>query len=89
MNIAFLHGDLEKEIFMDQPEGYEKRGIENLVCRLKKFLYGLKQMARMWYKKFDTLMKSQSFSRGEVDHCVYYKMFDEGLYFLAAFVCPT
>ena len=40
---TFLHGDLEEEIYMQKPEGFVKKGKENLVCRLKKILYGLKQ----------------------------------------------
>ena len=43
---AFLHGDLEEEIYMQQPQGYEVKGKENLVCMLKKILYGLKQPPR-------------------------------------------
>ena len=40
---AFLHDDLEEEIYMQQVEGIVKKGKENLVCQLKKSLYGLKQ----------------------------------------------
>jgi hypothetical protein len=43
---TFLHGDLEEEIYMQQPQGYEVKGKENLVCRLKKSLYGLKKAPR-------------------------------------------
>ena len=48
----FLHGDLEEEIYMQQPQGYEVKGKEKLVCSLKKRLYGLKQAPRQWYLKF-------------------------------------
>jgi hypothetical protein len=43
---TFLHGDLEEEIYMQQPQGYEVKGKGNLVCGLKKILYGLKQDPR-------------------------------------------
>jgi hypothetical protein len=53
---TFLHGDLEEEIYMQQPQGYEVKGEENLVYRLKKSFYGLKQALRQWYLKFDRFM---------------------------------
>ena len=59
---AFLHGDLEEEIYMQQPQGYEVKGKENLACRLKKSLYGLKQAPRKWYLKFDKFMIEQGYS---------------------------
>ena len=42
MKIAFLNGELEEEIYMQQLQGSIKQGEENLVCKLKKTLYGLK-----------------------------------------------
>ena len=45
----FLHGDLEEEIYMKQPKGFMVKRKKELVCRLKKSLYGLKQSLRMWY----------------------------------------
>ena len=52
---VFLHGDLEEDLYMRQSQGYVVPGEKNLVCRLKKSLYGLKQALRQWYIKFDTL----------------------------------
>ena len=46
VKMAFLHGDLEEDIYMQQPQGYEVKVKENLVCRLKKSLYDLKQAPR-------------------------------------------
>ena len=51
---TFLHGDLNEEIYMKQPEGFSVKGKKELVYKLKKSLYGLKQSPRMWYQKFDT-----------------------------------
>ena len=75
---AFLHGDLEEKIYMEQPERFTIKGKEHLVCRLKKSLYGLKQALRQWYKKFDSFMVEHGFSRSAFDHCVFVKKFSDG-----------
>ena len=43
---TFLHGDLEEEIYLKQPEGFAVKGKKDLVCKLNKSLYGLKQSPR-------------------------------------------
>ena len=56
VKIAFLHGDLDEEIYMERLEGFVELGKKHLVCCLKKSLYGLKKAPRQWYKKFDLFM---------------------------------
>ncbi|KAH9754149.1 Integrase catalytic domain-containing protein [Citrus sinensis] len=74
---AFLHGELEEEIYMLQPEGFAETGKENLVCRLNKSLYGLKQAPMCWYKRFDSFIMSLGYNRLSSDHCAYYKRFKD------------
>ncbi|KAM2628105.1 hypothetical protein TB2_001483 [Malus domestica] len=75
---AFLYGDLNEEIYMCQPDGYIVKGNENLFCKLKKSLYGLKQSPRQWYLRFDKFMRGQNYSRSQYDHYVYFKKLQDG-----------
>ena len=77
---AFLHDDLEEEIYMEQPQGYVVTGKEKMVCKLKKSFYGLKQAPRQWYLKFDRFMADQGYTRCHSDHCVYFRKLDGGGY---------
>ena len=61
VKMTFLHGDLEEDIYIQHPQGYEFKGKDNLVCRLKKSLYGLKQPPRQRYLKFDKFMTEQGY----------------------------
>nr|GEW76489.1 polyprotein, putative [Tanacetum cinerariifolium] len=54
---AFLHGDLEEEVYMQQPPGFVAQGEFGRVCKLKKALYVLKQSLRAWFGKFSNAMK--------------------------------
>ncbi|KAH0685102.1 hypothetical protein KY289_022854 [Solanum tuberosum] len=74
---TFLHGDLEEEIYMEQPEGFKVEGKENFVCKLKKSLYGLKQAPRQWYKKFESVMGEQGYKKTSSDHCVFVQKFSD------------
>ena len=64
---AFLNGDLEEEIYMEQPEGCIVPGQEKKVCRLVKSLYGLKQAPKQWHEKFDNVMMASGFKINECD----------------------
>ncbi|KAL0296315.1 UNVERIFIED_CONTAM: Retrovirus-related Pol polyprotein from transposon TNT 1-94 [Sesamum radiatum] len=70
---AFLNGELDEEIYMEQPEGFVVPGQEKKVCRLVKSLYGLKQAPKQWHEKFDRTMLSNGFKINDCDKCVYVK----------------
>ena len=70
---AFLQGDLDEEIYMKQPEGYVNKENPNLVCKLKRSLYGLKQVARCWNSAFDSFLKSDGYKQVGADPCLYIK----------------
>ncbi|KAL0292269.1 UNVERIFIED_CONTAM: Retrovirus-related Pol polyprotein from transposon TNT 1-94 [Sesamum angustifolium] len=59
---AFLYGELEEEIYMDQPEGFVVHGNERKVCKLVKSLYGLKQAPKQWHEKFDQTILAFGFT---------------------------
>ena len=59
---AFLYGDLDEEVYMEQPPGYVAQG-ENLICRLRKVIYGLKQSPRAWFDKFSKVISNVGFQR--------------------------
>nr|CAE03834.3 OSJNBb0013J13.11 [Oryza sativa Japonica Group] len=83
---TFLHGELEDEIYMDQPEGFIVPGKEDYVCKLKRSLYGLKQSPRQWYKRFDSFMLSHGFKWSEFDSCVYIKFVNGSPIYLLLYV---
>ena len=83
---AFLNGDLEEEVYMKQPEGFFSSEGENLVCKLKKSIYGLKQASRQWYLKFHDVISSFGFVENIKDQCIYYKDSGSKICFLVLYV---
>ena len=61
VKLAYLHGVLEEEIYMEQPEGCVAKGEEDKVCRLVHSLYGLKQAGQVWNRTFAHNQKEVGF----------------------------
>jgi hypothetical protein len=69
---AFLNGDLEEDIYMEQPPGFVAQGSQaNLVCKLNRSLYGLRQAGRAWYKKIDAALNELGLKPTMSDNCIY------------------
>ena len=72
VNTAFLNGDIDCEVYMEQPQGFVTEGQEHLVCKLNKSIYGLKQASRLWYQKIDSALIRHGFNKMQADQCMYY-----------------
>ncbi|KAL2225610.1 UNVERIFIED_CONTAM: Retrovirus-related Pol polyprotein from transposon TNT 1-94 [Sesamum indicum] len=83
---TFLYGELEEEIYMEQPEGFVAHGNEHKVCKLVKSLYGLKQAPKQWHKKFDKTILAFGFTVNENDKCIYCKVKGDKLIILCLYV---
>ena len=83
---AFLNGNLDKEIYMMQPEGFIAKNQEHMVCNLKRSIYGLKQTSRSWNIRFDQAIKSFGFEQNLDESCVYKRNQDKVVMFLVVYV---
>ncbi|KAD6453893.1 hypothetical protein E3N88_08599 [Mikania micrantha] len=68
---AFLNGDLQEEVYVMQPKGFEVKGKESMVFKLHKALYGLRQAPRAWNTKLDRSLKDMGFSKCAQEQAVY------------------
>ncbi|CAI7838993.1 unnamed protein product [Closterium sp. NIES-54] len=68
---AFLHGVLDRDIYMEQPSYYEDGSPR--VCKLVKSLYGLKQSPMLWYEALDGVLKGAGWKKSQVDEALYFK----------------
>ncbi|GKC20314.1 retrovirus-related pol polyprotein from transposon TNT 1-94, partial [Tanacetum coccineum] len=71
MKTAFLNGELKKEVYVHQPEGFVDPERPHHVYRLKKALYGLKQAPQAWYDTLSKFLLAQRFSKGVVDPTLF------------------
>ena len=83
---AFLNGNLNEDIYMQQPEGFKTKGKEHMVCKLQRSIYGLKQASRSWNIKFDQAITSFGFEKSPDEPCVYKRIQAHKVVFLVLYV---
>jgi hypothetical protein len=71
---TFLNGNIEHEVFLEQPDGFLLHHKGTHVCNLRKALYGLKQAPRFWYDRIDGFLKNLGFHKSDVDANLYFKV---------------
>ena len=86
VEMTFLNGDLEEEIYMNQLESFTMPGNKHKVCKWLKSLYGLKQAPRQWHEKFDQYLLSNGFKTNKSDKCIYCKTFDDAHVIICLYV---
>jgi transposase InsO family protein len=68
---AYLNGDMDCDVYMEQPEGFAVGNPKDIVCLLKKSLYGTKQGGNRWNRKMRTTLESMGFKQTYSDAAVY------------------
>ena len=82
----FLNGNLEEEMYMNQPEGFLVKRKKHMVYKLKKSIYKLKQASKQWYLKFNDTITTFGFKENNVDRCIYLKVNGSKFIFLVLYV---
>ena len=83
---AFLHGVLDCDLYMEQPEGYVDPEKPDYVCKLNKGLYGLKQAARCWNATIDKYLIDSGYVKCSGDVCIYLKFKDDKFVIMGVYV---
>jgi len=75
---AFLNGELNEAVFVEQLQGYVRKGDEYKVYKLKKELYGLKQAPHAWYSRIEAYFTKEGFEKYSYEHILFIKKGDGG-----------
>lgn len=87
INNSFLYGDLREDIYMDIPKGLFTEGEKpNLVCKLNKSLYGLRQASRQWFLKFTEVLSGFGLHQSSADHSYFHMNNDAGYFGVIVYV---
>jgi hypothetical protein len=83
---TFHNGELEEEVYIEQPEGFQLSENTNYMCKLKKPLYGLKKAPRAWYSRLDKYLQQERFRKGSADNNLYIKVSEGNILLIEFYV---
>lgn len=83
---AFLHGELQEEVYMKQPPGYVDSRFPTHVCKLHRSLYGLKQAPRAWYHRLSNFLLQIGFVTSKCDSSLFIHTGTHGVIYLLVYV---
>jgi hypothetical protein len=83
---SFFNGELEEEVYIEKPEGFQLSENIDYVCKLKKALYGIKQAPRAWYSRLDKYLQQAGFRKGSADNNLYIKVSQGNILLIEVYV---
>ncbi|GJW56432.1 putative ribonuclease H-like domain-containing protein [Tanacetum coccineum] len=83
---GFLYGNIEEEVYVCQPPGFEDPYFPDKVYKVEKLLYGLHQAPRAWYETLSTYLLDNGFHRGQIDKTLFVKRHKDDILLVQVYV---